>query len=152
MVCLDSAALNSRDGPDFAPQLCYARHSREAGSCNDQLGTFSIVDVSLKAAIHVAPTGRSVTRLKFGRSASIAVRLKATPRSFFRRKTIEPRDDRCYPDSEVTNSRSPSSPRRGPIPIGTEFPRQPVVVDDDIEMVRGLPLKLHWDERRSHEA
>ena len=33
MVCLDSAALNSRDGPDFAPQLCYTRHSREAGSC-----------------------------------------------------------------------------------------------------------------------
>ena len=31
MVCLDSAALNSRDGPDFAPQLCYTRHSREAG-------------------------------------------------------------------------------------------------------------------------
>ena len=33
MVCLDPAALNSRDGPDFAPQLCYTRHSREAGSC-----------------------------------------------------------------------------------------------------------------------
>lgn len=37
MVCLDSAALNSVNGPDFAPQLCYTRHSREAGSCTGQL-------------------------------------------------------------------------------------------------------------------
>jgi hypothetical protein len=42
MVCLDSAALNSRDGPDFAPQLCYTRHSREAGSCSAHFATFPV--------------------------------------------------------------------------------------------------------------
>jgi len=48
MVCIDSAALNSGDGPDFAPQLCNERDSREAGSCADHDQTFWLAHVFAK--------------------------------------------------------------------------------------------------------